>query len=110
MNDDYYLSHGPLHEHNRILPEPTSSTTNYLSYSLPEFHTEKQSKKVNGKSHHRTISTSTKTKTQITEKEAKDAIMKGLVTETNDVDISKLSGNNKFQRFYFCYTDCILFN
>ncbi|CAF1599461.1 unnamed protein product [Rotaria magnacalcarata] len=91
MNDNYYLSHGPLHEHNRLLPEPASSSTNYLSYSLPEFHIEKTTKKINGK-HHRMKIGSSKTKTQITEKEAKEAIMNGLVTETNDIDVSKLSG------------------
>ncbi|CAF3705145.1 unnamed protein product [Rotaria sordida] len=101
MNDDYYLSHGPLHEHNRIIPEITSSSTNYLSYSLPEFHSEKTPKKTNGKlkqqqqqQHHRAKTNLSKTKTQITEKEAKEAIMKGLVTETGDIDITKLSGTS----------------
>ncbi|CAF2324743.1 unnamed protein product [Rotaria sp. Silwood2] len=97
MNDDYYLSHGPLHEHNRIIPEITSSSPNYLSYSLPEFHTEKTQKKSNGKSkqqHHRSKTNLSKIKTQITEKEAKEAIMRGLVTETDDIDITKLSGTS----------------
>jgi len=101
MDDEYYLTHGPLHEHNRMIPETATSSSDYLSYSLPEFHTEKTPKKNNGRmrqqqQHHRSKTYSSKTKTQITEKEAKDAIMKGLVTETHDIDITKLSGKNKF--------------
>ena len=98
MDEDYYLPHGPLHEHNRMISEAASSSTDYLSYSLPEFHTEKTPKKTNGKSkqqHHRAKTCFSKTKSQITEKEAKHAIMSGLVTETNDIDISKLSGKDK---------------
>jgi hypothetical protein len=100
MDDDYYLpTHGPLHEHNRMMPEPATSSSDYLSYSLSEFHTEKTPKKTNGKSkqqHHRSKTCSSKSKTQITEKEAKDAIMRGLVTDTDDIDITKLSGKTKF--------------
>ena len=95
MDDDYYLPHGPLHEHNRMISETAASSSDYLSYSLPEFHTEKTPKKNNGKfkqQHHRAKTSSSKTKTQITEKEAKDAIMRGLVTDTNDIDVTKLSG------------------
>jgi hypothetical protein len=96
MNDDYYLPHGPLHEHNRMITETATSSSDYLSYSLPEFYTEKTPKKNYGKlkqqTHHRSKTCSSKTKTQITEKEAKDAIMRGLVTETDDIDITKLSG------------------
>jgi len=104
MDDDYYLPHGPLHEHNRMISETASSSSDYLSYSLPEFHTEKTPKKNNGKirqqQHHRSKTCLSKTKTQITEKEAKDAIMKGLVTETDDIDITKLSGKYKFPYSY----------
>lgn len=99
MNDDYYLPHGPLHEHNRMISETASSSSDYLSYSLPEFHTEKTPKKNNGRfkqQHHRARTSSTKTKSQITEKEAKEAIIRGLVTETNDIDITKLSGKDKY--------------
>jgi len=100
MDDDYYLPHGPLHEHNRMIPDIASSSSDYLSYSLPEFHTEKTPKKTNGSKsksqHYRAKCSLSKTKTQITEKEAKEAIMKGLVTETNDIDITKLSGKDKY--------------
>jgi hypothetical protein len=97
MDDDYYLPHGPLHEHNRMVSEIASSSSDYLSYSLPDFHTEKTPKKTNGKSkqHHRAKTCLSKTKTQITEKEAKDAIMRGLITDTDDIDITKLSGKDK---------------
>jgi hypothetical protein len=98
MDDDYYLLHGPLHEHNRMISEMASSSSNYLSHSLPEFHTEKTPKKNNGKlrqqHHHRSKTCFSKTKTQITEKDAKEAIINGLVTETNNVDITKLSGTS----------------
>ena len=93
MDDDYYLPHGPLHEHNRMIPEMATTSSDYLSYSLPDFHTEKTPRKNHGKSkHHRSRTSLSKTKTQITEKEAKDAIMRGLVTDTDDVDVTKLSG------------------
>lgn len=96
MDDDYYLPQGPLHEQNRLISETPASSSDYLSYSLPEYHqNEKTPKKYMGKSkqqHHRIKTSSSKNKTQITEKEAKEAIMRGLVTETDDVDISKLSG------------------
>jgi hypothetical protein len=99
MNDDYYLPHGPLHEHNRMVTGTPTSSSDYLSYSLSEFHTEKSPKKNYGKlkqqTHYRAKTSSSKTKTQITEREAKDAIMRGLVTETDDVDITKLSGKRK---------------
>jgi hypothetical protein len=100
MDDDYYHSHGPLHEHNRMVSEMASSSSDYLPYPLPEFHTEKMPKKNNGKirqQHHRSKTClSKKTKTQITEKEAKDAIDRGEVTEIGNIDITKLSGKNKF--------------
>lgn len=103
MNDDYYLPHGPLHEQNRMIPETATSSSDYLSYSLPEFHSEKAPKKNISKMrqqqqhhHHRSKSYLSKTKTQITEKEAKDAIIRGLVTETDDIDITKLSGKIQF--------------
>ncbi|CAF0871550.1 unnamed protein product [Adineta steineri] len=101
MDNDYYISHGSLHEQNRMISETISSSSDYLSYSLPEFHTEKTPKKLNGKlkqqqqqqqQHHRIKTGLSKSKTQITEKEAKDAIMRGLVTETDDIDLTKLSG------------------
>ncbi|CAF4370454.1 unnamed protein product, partial [Adineta steineri] len=100
MDNDYYISHGSLHEQNRMISETISSSSDYLSYSLPEFHTEKTPKKLNGKlkqqqqqqqQHHRIKTGLSKSKTQITEKEAKDAIMRGLVTETDDIDLTKLS-------------------
>jgi hypothetical protein len=97
MDDDYYRTHGPLHEHNRMISEAASSSSDYLSYSLPEFHTEKIPKKNNGKirqQHHRSKTCFSKTKTQITEEDAKDAIRNGLVTETHDIDITKLSGTS----------------
>ncbi|UJR33298.1 hypothetical protein I4U23_020749 [Adineta vaga] len=99
MDDDYYLLHGPLHEQNRLISETPTSSSDYLSYSLPDFHhTEKISKKNHGKfkqqHNHRSKTSLSKNKTQITEKEAKEAIMRGLVTETDDVDISKLSGTS----------------
>jgi hypothetical protein len=97
MDDDYYLPHGPLHEHHRMISEIASSSSDYLSYSLPEFHTDKTPKKNNGKikqqHRHRAKTCLPKAKTQITEKEAKEAIMRGLVTDTND--ITKLSGKDK---------------
>jgi hypothetical protein len=99
MHDDYYLPHGPLHEHNRMVSEAASSSSDYLSYSLPEFQTEKTPKKNNGKfkqQHHRGKTSLAKTKTQVTEKEAKEAIMRGLVTETDDIDVTKLSGKNSY--------------
>ena len=101
MDDNYYLSHGPLHEYNRMPSETNSNSSNYLSYSLPQFPTEKLPKKVHGivrqsQQHHRMKTSSSKTKTQITEKEAKEAIMRGLITETNDIDVTKLSGKSKF--------------
>jgi hypothetical protein len=100
MHDDYYLPHGPLHEHNRMVSEAASSSSDYLSYSLPEFQTEKTPKKNNGKfkqqHHHRGKTSLAKTKTQVTEKEAKEAIMRGLVTETDDIDVTKLSGKNSY--------------
>jgi hypothetical protein len=98
MDDNYYLPHGPLHEHNRMVSEMGSTSSDYLSYSLPEFHTGRTPKKNTCKlkqQHHRTKTCFSKSKTQITEKEAKDAIMGGLVTETNDIDITKLSGRVK---------------
>lgn len=106
MNDDYYLPHGPLHEHNRMISEVATSSSDYLSYSLPEFHTEKTPKKNSGKirqqqQYHRSKSYLSKTKTQITEKEAKDAIMKGLITDTDDIDITKLSGKNNPLNYSF---------
>lgn len=100
MDTDYYLSQGPLHErNNQILPD----SSDYLSYPSSEYHSDKFSKKVHSKSkaiHHRSRpknSSSSKTKTHITEKDAQDAIMRGLVTETNDIDISKLSGNDRYR-------------
>jgi hypothetical protein len=97
MDENYYLSPIPLHEHNRMMSD-TASSSEYLSYASSEFHM----KKTNGRSkaalqqhQHRTKNGSLKSKTQITEREAKDAIMRGLVTDTDDIDVSKLSGKDK---------------
>lgn len=96
MDDEYYLPHGPLHEqHNRMVPEMATSSSEYLSYSLMEYPSEKIGRKNLTKfkqQHHRSRTCSSKSKTQITEREAKEAIMRGLVTETNDIDVTKLSG------------------
>lgn len=96
MEENYYLSTGPLHEHNRLLPaEMPTSSSDYLSYSLTDYPTEKIGRKISMKSkqqHHRSRGLTSKSKTQITEREAKEAIMRGLVTDTDDVDVSKLSG------------------
>jgi len=101
MDADYYFSQGPLHErNNQILPD----STEYLSYSTSpsDYHADKFSKKIHNKSkalHHRSRpkNSSSKIKTHITEKDAQEAIMRGLVTETNDIDISKLSGNDRYR-------------
>lgn len=98
MNENYYLSHAPLHEHNRMVPVAASSSSDYLAYDvLPPYPTEKTPKKMSSKprqQHHRTKGTSSKSKSQITEKEAKEAIIRGFVTETDDVDVTKLSGKS----------------
>ena len=99
MNENYYLSHAPLQEHNRMLPDAASSSSDYLSYEvLPHYPAEKTPKKASNKSrqpHHRTKASSAKSKSQITEKEAKEAIMRGFVTETDDIDVTTLSGKSK---------------
>ena len=101
MNNNYYIPSGPLHEHNRLLSSPISSSSDYIIYDTltADYHTEKSTKKTLTKSKHhqqqyqnRGKTLNSKSKTQITEREAKEAIIKGLVTETEDVDVTKLSG------------------
>ena len=97
MDENYYLSPIPLHEHNRMMSN-TASSSEYLSYASSEFHMKKtsgRSKAVSQHQQHRTKNSSLKSKSQITEREAKDAIMRGLVTDTDDIDVSKLSGKDK---------------
>lgn len=110
MEDDYYLSTGPLHEHNRLLPEMATSSSDYLSYSLSDYPAEKIGRKISMKSkqqHHRSRTLSSKSKTQITEREAKEAIMRGLVTDTDDVDVSKLSGKIKLLIDHFLLSNIV---
>lgn len=95
MHEEYYLPHAPLHEHNRLVPEMATSSSEYLSYSFGEYPSEKIGRKNLNKfkqQHHRSRTSSSKSKSQITERDAKEAIMRGLVTETDDIDVTKLSG------------------
>lgn len=114
INENYYLPSGPLHEHNRIMTSTMSSTPSYLSYeALPDYSYDKPIRKPSTKSRSeqsKKRNMTSKNKTQITEREAKEAIMRGLVTETDDIDVTKLSGTLSSITHRFALTTNYLFS